>query len=80
MNYTINGPAHKLLMQEFPRRYGPLFGGQTVVDTTRAVLLHETGLRPQLYVPLSDIREDLITPDRAPPPTARSRAAPPTGP
>lgn len=62
VNYTINGPAHKLLMQEFPRRIRATFGGQTVVDTTRAVLLHETGLRPQLYVPLSDIREDLITP------------------
>jgi uncharacterized protein (DUF427 family) len=62
VNYTINGPAHKLLMQEFPRRIRATFGGQTVVDTTRAVLLHETGIRPQLYVPLSDIREDLTTP------------------
>ena len=39
-----------------------VLGGQTVVDTTRAMLLHETGLRPQVYVPLDDIRADLIQP------------------
>ncbi len=62
VNYRIDGPAHKLLMQEFPRRVRAVFGGQTVVDTTRAVLLHETGLRPQVYVPLEDISADLIQP------------------
>jgi uncharacterized protein (DUF427 family) len=60
VNYRIEGPAHKLLMHEFPRRVRAVFGSQTVVDTTRAVLLHETGLRPQVYVPLDDIRADLI--------------------
>ena len=39
-----------------------VFGGQTVVDTTRAMILHETGLLPQLYVPLDDIRAELIRP------------------
>jgi len=62
VNYRIDGPAHKLLMHEFPRRVRATFGGQTVVDTTRAMLLHETGLAPQVYVPLDDIRADLIQP------------------
>jgi uncharacterized protein (DUF427 family) len=62
VNYVIEGPAHKLLMHEFPRRVRAVFGGQTVVDTTRAVLLHETGLPPQVYVPVEDIRADLIQP------------------
>ena len=62
VNYRIDGPAHKLLMHAFPRRVRAVFGGQTVVDTTRAMLLHETGLRPQVYVPLADIRADLIQP------------------
>ena len=62
VNYRIEGPAHKLLMQDFPRRVRATFGGQTVLDTTRAVLLHETGLRPQLYVPIDVIRADLIQP------------------
>ena len=62
VNYRIEGPAHKLLMHAFPRRVRAVLGGQTVVDTTRAMLLHETGLRPQVYVPLEDIRADLIQP------------------
>ena len=47
VNYRIDGPAHKLLMHEFPRRLRAVLGGQTVVDTTRAMLLHETGLGPR---------------------------------
>ena len=66
VNYRIDGPAHKLLMQEFPRRVRATFGGETVFDTTRAMLLHETGLLPQVYVPQDDIRADLLRPDRPP--------------
>jgi len=62
VNYRIDGPAHKLLMHVFPRRVRAVLGGQTVFDTTRAMLLHETGLPPQVYVPLDDIRADLIQP------------------
>jgi uncharacterized protein (DUF427 family) len=62
VNYRIDGPAHKLLMHQFPRRVRAVLGGQTVFDTTRAMLLHETGLLPQVYVPLDDIRADLIQP------------------
>jgi uncharacterized protein (DUF427 family) len=66
VNYRIDGPAHQLLMQEFPRRVRATFGGQAVFDTTRAVLLHETGYLPQVYVPQADIRADLLQPDRPP--------------
>jgi uncharacterized protein (DUF427 family) len=62
VNYRIEGPAHKLLMQEFPRRIRATFGGQTVFDTLHGMLLHETGLLPQLYVPQEDIRADLLRP------------------
>jgi uncharacterized protein (DUF427 family) len=62
VNYRIEGPAHKLLMHPFPRRVRATFGGQAVLDTTRAMLLHETGLPPQLYAPVEDIRADLIQP------------------
>ena len=62
VNYRIDGPAHKLLMQEFPRRVRATFGGETVFDTVRAMLLHETGLLPQVYVPQDDIRADLLRP------------------
>jgi uncharacterized protein (DUF427 family) len=62
VNYEISGPAHRLLMQEFPRRVRAVFAGQTVFDSTRAMLLHETGILPLVYVPNDDIRQDLLTP------------------
>lgn len=62
VNYRIDGPAHRLLMQQFPRRVRAAFGGETVFDTTRAMLLHETGLLPQVYVPREDIRAELLRP------------------
>ncbi len=62
VNYTIEGPKHKLLMQPFPRRVRAVLGGQTVVDTDRAVLLYETGLPPQVYVPQDDLAAGLIAP------------------
>jgi uncharacterized protein (DUF427 family) len=62
VNYRIEAPAHKLFMQAFPRRVRAVFDTQTVLDTMRGMLLHETGLPPQLYVPEEDIRQDLLKP------------------
>jgi uncharacterized protein (DUF427 family) len=59
-NYRIEGPKHRLLFHPFPRRVRAEFGGQTVFDTVRAELLHETGLLPVLYVPLEDMNADLM--------------------
>jgi uncharacterized protein (DUF427 family) len=59
-NYTIDGPQHKLLLTPFPRRVRGELGGEVVIDTRRAHLLHETGLKPQLYVPLDDVRSDTL--------------------
>lgn len=61
-NYRIDGPAHRLLWQEFPRRVRGLFAGEVVVDSDDAKLLHESNLLPQLYVPSSDVRQDLLEP------------------
>ncbi|MGQ0479677.1 MAG: DUF427 domain-containing protein [Pseudonocardia sp.] len=59
-NYRIDGPRHRLLMHPFPRRVRAELGGQTVLDTRAGVLLHETGLLPQLYLPETDLRAELI--------------------
>jgi uncharacterized protein (DUF427 family) len=59
-NYRLDGPAHQLLMHPFPRRIRAEFAGETVLDTRDGVLLHETGLLPQLYLPEADLRADLI--------------------
>lgn len=58
-NYRIEGPAHRLFFEAFPRRVCAMFTGETILDTRRGKLLHETGLLPQLYVPREDVRLDL---------------------
>lgn len=62
VNYRIDGPAHKLFAQPFERRVRGVLNGETVVDSERGMLLYETGLGAQLYVPLEDIRTELLTP------------------
>jgi uncharacterized protein (DUF427 family) len=64
-NYALDGPQHKLLLTDLPRRVRGELRGEVVIDTTRAHLLHETGLRPQLYVPLEDVTGALERTDHA---------------
>lgn len=61
VNYRIDGPGHRLLFEPFPRRVRAVLGGETTLDTTSGMLLHESNLLPQLYLPRSDIRDDLLT-------------------
>jgi uncharacterized protein (DUF427 family) len=60
VNYRIDGPGHRLLFEPFPRRVRAVFGCETVLDTTNGMLLHESNLLPQLYLPHDDLREDLL--------------------
>jgi uncharacterized protein (DUF427 family) len=60
VNYSIDGPAHRLLWQPFPRRVRAVLADETVLDSDRAKLLHESNLLPQLYVPADDVRQDLL--------------------
>jgi uncharacterized protein (DUF427 family) len=60
VNYRIEGPAHRLLFEDFPRRVRAVFGDQIVLDTRRGKLLHESALLPQLYVPREDVRDELL--------------------
>jgi uncharacterized protein (DUF427 family) len=59
-NYAIDGPRHRLLLQPFPRRVRARFAGEVVLDSTRGALLHESNILPRLYVPLDDVRADLL--------------------
>jgi uncharacterized protein (DUF427 family) len=60
-NFAIDGPKHRLLATPLPRRVRGELGGEVVIDTEGAFLLHETGLKPQLYVPLADVRAETLT-------------------
>jgi uncharacterized protein (DUF427 family) len=59
-NYVLEGPAHKLLFQDHPRRVRAELAGRVVLDSSRGRLLHETGLLPRLYVPLSDLDAEAL--------------------
>jgi uncharacterized protein (DUF427 family) len=59
-NYRIEGPKHRLFFEAFPRRVRASFGGEFILDTRRGMLLHETGLLPQLYVPREDVRMERL--------------------
>ncbi len=61
-NYTIDGPKHRLLFDAFPRRVRAVFCGETVLDTTRGRLLHESNMLPMLYVPVDDVEQSLLQP------------------
>jgi len=61
-NYTIQAPAHKLLFEPDARRLRAFVGETLVLDTRRARLLHETGIRPVVYAPLEDYDESLLEP------------------
>jgi uncharacterized protein (DUF427 family) len=61
-NYSIDGPAHRILWSEFPRRVRGELGGETVLDTTRGRLLHESQMLPVLYVPADDVATELLEP------------------
>jgi uncharacterized protein (DUF427 family) len=60
VNYAVDGPAHKLLLTPFPRRVRAEVAGEVVLDSERAMLLHETAILPRLYVPMDDVRADLL--------------------
>ena len=60
VNYTIEGPRHRILFGTFPRRVRAVFDGKVVLDTRRGRLLHESNLLPALYVPIDDVDSSLL--------------------
>ena len=60
-NYTLDGPVQKLLFTAFPRRLRATFAGSTIVDSERAMLLHESNIFPVVYFPIDDLTTDLLT-------------------
>jgi uncharacterized protein (DUF427 family) len=62
VNYTLDGPAHRLLLTPFPRRVRAELDGVTVFDTLDGGLVHESNLLPMLYVPAADVDMSLLEP------------------
>jgi uncharacterized protein (DUF427 family) len=62
-NFDVETPTGAVLFWDpVPHRIRALFGGETVVDSTKAKLLHETKHLPVYYFPEADVRRDLLVP------------------
>lgn len=61
LNITVpDKPAHLLFVHELAPRIRGVVDDVTVVDSTGAFMLHETGLLPRWYLPAADVRTDLL--------------------
>jgi uncharacterized protein (DUF427 family) len=52
--------AHTLYFEDSPRRVRVMFGGETIADSKRTKLLHETNHLPVYYFPVEDVRMELL--------------------
>ena len=53
---------HGVTTARFAGRVRVTAGGETVADSHDAVVLHETGYEPVFYVPVTDVRNELLEP------------------
>jgi uncharacterized protein (DUF427 family) len=61
-NFELPRVKGLIYFEDSPRRIRARLGGETVVDSHRAKLLHEHGHLPIYYFPQEDVRMDLLTP------------------
>lgn len=54
---------HWLDFEESPRRVRVAFGGETLADTRRAMLVREAGHVPVYYFPRDDVRMEFLSPN-----------------
>ena len=61
-NFAPPPPGRALYLEPTPKRIRVVVGGETIADSTRAMLLHESGLQPIYYFPPQDVRADVLAP------------------
>ncbi|HEX5077715.1 MAG TPA: DUF427 domain-containing protein, partial [Geminicoccaceae bacterium] len=54
--------GYRLIIEPGRRRVRAVLNGETVADSDRVLVMHETGYRPVTYVPREDVRMDLMRP------------------
>ena len=59
-NYSLEGPKHQLLWEDYPRRVRALVGEHDVLDSFRGKLLFESGIGPVYYPPIEDFDPDSL--------------------
>jgi uncharacterized protein (DUF427 family) len=61
-NFPPPPAGSALYLEHTPKRVRVVVGGETIADSRRAFLLHESGLQPVYYFPPEDVRLDLFEP------------------
>jgi len=61
-NFEPPAPGRALYLEPTPKRIRVVVGGETIADSRRAMLLHESGHQPIYYFPPEDVRSELLEP------------------
>jgi uncharacterized protein (DUF427 family) len=61
-NFEPPPPGRALYLEPTPKRIRVQVGGETIADSRRAMMLHESGLQPTYYFPPEDVRGDTLAP------------------
>jgi uncharacterized protein (DUF427 family) len=59
-NFEPPPPGRALYLEPTPKRVRVQLGGETIADSRRAMMLHESGLQPIYYFPPKDVRMDVL--------------------
>jgi uncharacterized protein (DUF427 family) len=59
-NFEPPPPGKALYLEPTPKRIRVIVGGETIADSRRAMLLHESGHQPIYYFPPEDVRADTL--------------------
>ncbi|MBV9715222.1 MAG: DUF427 domain-containing protein [Solirubrobacterales bacterium] len=63
-NFDPPPPGRALYLEPTAKRIRAVAGGETIADSTRAMILHESGAQPTYYFPSEDVRPDVLEPSR----------------
>lgn len=61
-NFEVPPPGRALYLDPTPKRIRVTVAGETIADSRRAMLLHESGHQPIYYFPPQDVRADVLEP------------------
>jgi uncharacterized protein (DUF427 family) len=61
-NFDLPRRKGLIYFEDFPRRMRARFGGETIVDSRHAKLLHEYGHLPVLYFPVDEVSTEFLEP------------------
>ena len=59
--YDHAGAAERITIEPYGAVLRAVFGGETLAESSRALVMHEAGYPPRIYFPPEDVRRELLT-------------------